>query len=285
MRPNLAVVPDTATLRKARGAFFTPDAIAEFTTNWAVRTADDLVLEPSCGEAAFLTQAVRRLMELQTATSGLAVPPRVDGVEIHDASAAEADRLVRAAGGDPNIITSDFFLVEPEPKYTAVIGNPPYIRFQDFSGEARTRVPGFDEFSFEVNYWWRHELEAEDFERWMNGRIQRANRSMWSSWLDDIDMDVFDFLDDPMSSAEYAAFNTWYQAHGIFEWWRLVAEMNRSPGAGALMILELFDSEEFPDELITPYVAAGVPSAEHALTLHRDGVPLELVSAMYADKA
>lgn len=67
------------------------------------------------------------------------MPPRVDGVEIHDASAAEADRLVRAAGGDPNIITSDFFLVEPEPKYTAVIGNPPYIRFQDFSGEARTR--------------------------------------------------------------------------------------------------------------------------------------------------
>ncbi|WP_223624090.1 N-6 DNA methylase [Microbacterium sp. EST19A] len=139
MRPNLAVVPDTATLRKARGAFFTPDAIAEFTTNWAVRSADDLVLEPSCGEAAFLTQAVRRLTELQAATGTLTVPPRVDGVEIHDASAAEAERLVRAAGGDPRIFTSDFFLVKPEPKYTAVIGNPPYIRYQDFSGEARTR--------------------------------------------------------------------------------------------------------------------------------------------------
>ncbi|KJL22923.1 Modification methylase Eco57IB [Microbacterium oxydans] len=139
MRPNLAVVPDTATLRKARGAFFTPDAIAEFTTNWAVRSADDLVLEPSCGEAAFLTQAVRRLTELQLATSALPMPPRVDGVEIHEASAAEAERLVRAAGGDPNITVSDFFIVRPEPKYTAVIGNPPYIRYQDFSGEARTR--------------------------------------------------------------------------------------------------------------------------------------------------
>lgn len=63
----------------------------------------------------------------------------MDGVEIHDASAAEAERLVRAAGGDPHIIANDFFLVKPEPKYTAVLGNPPYIRYQDFSGEARTR--------------------------------------------------------------------------------------------------------------------------------------------------
>lgn len=139
MPTNLALVPDTAELRKARGAFFTPDAIAEFVTNWAVRSSSDLVLEPSCGEAAFLTQAVGRLRQLQAAEGALEVAPRVDGVEIHGASAAEADRLVRAAGGDPSIQTSDFFLVEPKPTYTAVIGNPPYIRYQDFAGDARAR--------------------------------------------------------------------------------------------------------------------------------------------------
>jgi len=47
--------------------------------------------------------------------------------------------VVRAAGGDPSIQTSDFFLVEPKPTYTAVIGNPPYLRYQDFSGDARAR--------------------------------------------------------------------------------------------------------------------------------------------------
>jgi adenine-specific DNA methylase len=136
---NLALVPDTAELRKARGAFFTPDAIAQFVTAWAVRSSSDLVLEPSCGEAAFLTQAVGRLRQLQAAEGALDSAPRVDGVEIHHASANEADRIVRAAGGEPNIVTSDFFLVEPKPTYTAVIGNPPYIRYQDFAGEARAR--------------------------------------------------------------------------------------------------------------------------------------------------
>lgn len=139
MTTNLALVPDTAELRKARGAFFTPDAIAEFVTNWAVRSSSDLVLEPSCGEAAFLTQAVGRLRQLQAADGAPETTPRVDGVEIHHASAAEAARIIRAAGGEPRIQTSDFFLVDPEPAYTAVIGNPPYIRYQDFSGEARAR--------------------------------------------------------------------------------------------------------------------------------------------------
>ena len=133
MHPNLAVVEDTPELRKARGAFFTPDAIAKFVSEWAIRASDDAVLEPSCGEAAFLTQAVGRLIELG------AERPRVDGVEIHVSSAAEARRIVQAAGGNPKIATKDFFLVKPTGAYSAVIGNPPYIRYQDFSGESRVR--------------------------------------------------------------------------------------------------------------------------------------------------
>lgn len=134
-----AVVADTAEARKARGAFFTPEPVARFITDWAIRDAGDAVLEPSCGEAAFLVHAVDRLDGLQRASEGLAIPPRVDGVEIHEASAREAERLVREAGGDPSITVADFFTVTPEPRYAAVIGNPPYIRYQDFTGAARTR--------------------------------------------------------------------------------------------------------------------------------------------------
>lgn len=136
MQSSLVALADTPQLRKARGAFFTPDRLATFVTNWAVRNHNDAVLEPSCGEAAFLTQAVRRLRELSPAGSAT---PRVDGVEIHPASADEARRVVTAAGGDPHILTSDFFLAEPTGSYSAVIGNPPYIRYQEFSGESRNR--------------------------------------------------------------------------------------------------------------------------------------------------
>jgi len=131
---EVAHIADTPALRKARGAFFTPEPLASFVVNWAVRNADDTVLEPSCGEAAFLTHAVTRLGDL-----GAQAPQRVDGVEIHRASAAEAQRLVVEAGGDPRIEVGDFFLSKPTGSYSAVIGNPPYIRYQDFSGEARTR--------------------------------------------------------------------------------------------------------------------------------------------------
>lgn len=86
---------DTAELRKARGAFFTPDSITRYITNWAIRTSEDSVLEPSAGDAAFLVQAVRRLQEV-----GASVP-RVDGVEIHPHSARVAHARVKEAGATP----------------------------------------------------------------------------------------------------------------------------------------------------------------------------------------
>lgn len=45
---------DSAPVRKARGAFFSPPKIAAFVTDWAVRTPHDAVLEPSAGDAEFL---------------------------------------------------------------------------------------------------------------------------------------------------------------------------------------------------------------------------------------
>jgi adenine-specific DNA methylase len=131
-----STAPDTAELRKARGAFFTPEAITRFITNWAVRLPEDTVLEPSAGDAAFLVQAVERLRDL---VAGDTRAPRVDGVEIHPHSARVARSRIQEAGGDPHLTVNDFFLVEPTPSYSVVIGNPPYIRYQDFTGESRTR--------------------------------------------------------------------------------------------------------------------------------------------------
>lgn len=127
---------DTAELRKARGAFFTPDAITQYIAEWAIRSSHDTVLEPSTGDAAFLVQAVRRLRALGGDNPVL---PRVDGVEIHPHSAKVAEARIRAAGGDPRLTVSDFFVVDPSPRYSVVIGNPPYIRYQDFAGESRKR--------------------------------------------------------------------------------------------------------------------------------------------------
>ncbi len=127
---------DTPALRKERGAFFTPDEITRFVCNWAIRAADDLVMEPSAGDAAFLVAAVGRLRDLARDPEAR---PTVAGVEIHAHSARFGRQRVREVGGVPRIQHSDFFLVEPEAIYDTVIGNPPYIRYQDFSGESRAR--------------------------------------------------------------------------------------------------------------------------------------------------
>ncbi|GAB3430535.1 DNA methyltransferase family protein [Flindersiella endophytica] len=128
---------DTPELRKARGAFFTPAALCRYVMNWALRDANDRVLDPSCGEAAFLLAAGERIAELSRLDSYSDV--RVDGVELHDASARHAEQLLKEAGYEPRIEVADFFTLPPRPTYDAVIGNPPYIRYQDFAGEQRAR--------------------------------------------------------------------------------------------------------------------------------------------------
>jgi len=127
-------VVDTTALRKARGAFFTPPELSDFICRWAIRTPADRVLEPSCGEAAFLVSAAMRL-------DALAAPQeagQLAGVELHEASAASARTVVAAAGRSAHVTVGDFFEVPSERRFDAVVGNPPYVRYQGFSGEART---------------------------------------------------------------------------------------------------------------------------------------------------
>lgn len=130
----MSVAPDTAALRKARGAFFTPPALSRYVAEWAIRTPDDLVLEPSCGEAAFLLAAGERLAALRGASPK---PRQLSGVELHAASATQAQRELRAASLSGSVTTGDFFHFTPRACYDAVIGNPPYVRYQNFTGAAR----------------------------------------------------------------------------------------------------------------------------------------------------
>jgi adenine-specific DNA-methyltransferase len=122
--------------RKARGAFFTPNPIARFVARWAVSSANCRVLEPSCGEAAFLLAAAE---ELSLKGSKLNDPEQLAGIEVHAASAAEARAILSRAGASASIKSGDFFLEEPDPCFDAVIGNPPFIRYQEFTGHVRAR--------------------------------------------------------------------------------------------------------------------------------------------------
>jgi hypothetical protein len=102
-------------------------------TNWAVRLPSDAVLEPACGEAVFMEAAARRLSELGAEPSDM----HISGMDIHEPSAHTARQLLRARGVHARVKVGDFLASSPTPTFDAVIGNPPYIRFHDFSGPSR----------------------------------------------------------------------------------------------------------------------------------------------------
>ena len=129
---------DTQVLRKARGAFFTPPEISLYLAEWAIRHAGDVVLEPSCGEACFLLDAATRLKKLGSNIESSR--GQLHGVEIHKRSAEIARTLLSEQQLDAKILVSNFFDVMPTATYDAVIGNPPYVRYQNFAGEARTKA-------------------------------------------------------------------------------------------------------------------------------------------------
>jgi len=135
----LAVRPDadTGARRKARGAFFTPAIMAGFLAEWAVRSGTDSVFEPSCGEAAFLLAAGDRLRRLGRG------PERLDqlaGIELHDPSATRAAFSLTEADLKALVQIGNFLALPAKPAYDAVIGNPPYVRYQDFTGAARAEA-------------------------------------------------------------------------------------------------------------------------------------------------
>lgn len=123
---------DSAELRKARGAFFTPPEVTHYLAAWSIRAASDRVLEPSCGDGAILDAVVSRLDALGEART-------VTAYELHEASAEAARQLLAAHGHRGEIRTGDFLATTAEPSFDVAVGNPPYIRYQGFTGEARAR--------------------------------------------------------------------------------------------------------------------------------------------------
>lgn len=131
--------------RKARGAFFTPPAIADFLAWWAVGNDPNAkVLDPTCGEAVFLLAAARQLRK--NGADSARLHQQVFGVDVHEGSLDEAMRLLETEGLDAHLLADDFFNLPtpkqlgcPLPELDAVIGNPPFVRYQEHIGSARKR--------------------------------------------------------------------------------------------------------------------------------------------------
>lgn len=129
---------------KLRGGYYTPPFLAAWLAAWAVQGKADRVLEPSCGDGAFLAAAAARLIELGASSADIV--KQVRGVEIAPPEAARARiRLQSALGADAGkiVATSDFFTwsaSDAKSDFDCVVGNPPFIRYQSFPEPSRSRA-------------------------------------------------------------------------------------------------------------------------------------------------
>ncbi len=103
---------------KALGAYFTPESIADALVRWAVRKPTDLLLDPSSGDGRFVARH-----------------PNSVGVERNPASVAEAVGRAPSA----TLVEGDFFTWASDDcrQFDCAVGNPPFIRYQRFSGATR----------------------------------------------------------------------------------------------------------------------------------------------------
>ena len=92
------------------GQVFTPDAIVR--RMLALRRKAGRVLEPSCGDGAF----ARHL-------------PGCTAIEVD------------ARHCPPGALNQDFFAYPESEKFATIIGNPPYVRYQDIAETTRAWLP------------------------------------------------------------------------------------------------------------------------------------------------
>lgn len=135
-----------ASNQKLRGGYYTPDIIAQFLAGWAVQGADEEVLEPSCGNGALLTAAAQKLLDLGAEPSNVA--KQIQGVELYSSEAFLAGERLEHLGisGHNSVTVGDFFEYDDQEwgiigkQFDVVIGNPPFLRYQNFPEDQRCRA-------------------------------------------------------------------------------------------------------------------------------------------------
>ncbi|HCP82700.1 MAG TPA: SAM-dependent methyltransferase [Octadecabacter sp.] len=117
---------ENQTEQKLRGGYYTPLDLAAFLVRWINDIKPTRVLEPSCGDGAFFIEAAKRLQNVS-----------VTGFELDSVEAKKAFRTGKDCGLENLSVRDEDFLgwavsrlSDKSEKFDAVLGNPPFIRYQ-----------------------------------------------------------------------------------------------------------------------------------------------------------
>lgn len=144
--------------KQLNGAFFTPQYITDFIVHETINNYTQQICDPSCGCGAFLIAAANIFKNKYYKSIIQSIENNLYGVDIADYSIRRAKILLSLLalqnGEDKNkiefnIVVSDSLVADWKgifPRimnsggFDVVIGNPPYVKFQDLSSELRNKL-------------------------------------------------------------------------------------------------------------------------------------------------
>src|SRR5262249_16470763 len=124
------------------GQHYTPDNVARALAALAIRDAEDLVFDPSCGDGRLLFAALERKLGLSRVRPGASRAQRLSAKLFGIDRSSQAIDKARTSGA--NLVKCDFFHFNGGGTFPsifdAIIGNPPYIRQEVMTPYDKRRV-------------------------------------------------------------------------------------------------------------------------------------------------
>lgn len=107
--------------QKEAGAYYTPDPVVSSLLRWAIRHDEDRLLDPSCGDGRFIAGHRNAVGIEQDVEATQMAMDRAPWALVHE---------------------GDFFgwAAETAERFECAAGNPPFIRYQTFKGDVRSRA-------------------------------------------------------------------------------------------------------------------------------------------------
>ena len=122
---------DERARRRALGAYYTPDHLSAVVAAWAIRSANDRVLEPGFGGCGFLMAAKNRLVDL----GQIQAHDYIHGCDIDPAAFGYLKETFNAESNAQHFPLVDFLDTRPGDtwqgaRFNVALGNPPYVSYQ-----------------------------------------------------------------------------------------------------------------------------------------------------------
>lgn len=161
----MAHSPLTDIERRALGRYDTPRPLAQALTDWAVRSRNEIVLEPSSGGGSIVQSIASRLNEL----GANQFDQQIVACDIDPRALEETSHSTPHCS--PTLILGNFLALDSEDLnetlFDAIVGNPPYVRLhamdKDSRQLARNSLPNSIKLDAKASLWAYFPIHAFKF--------------------------------------------------------------------------------------------------------------------------